>query len=357
MILCYEGTPGSGKSYDAVKKIIDNLKLGRVVYTNIDGMGDADCREFIKVLTGLDDFDLANKLFYYHPNDVHNVYPTIKHNAFLVIDEAHKWFNARNYQDPKNKAFADWCSTQRHFGYDVLLITQDIGKIDSQVRTNIEWTYRYKKINFFGKLISNSYTCNVFQEDASGKPLRNVKKSYDKNIFRCYRSYVTKQIKEQGIQPNINILKHPIFYAIPLLLVVFFYFFSKSGFAKGNIIPGGAKAVEMTSSAPAGLDASAASDVSVSSPVASALDVKPLDAVASVASSAEIVSPVPASALDSYVVIGFIADTASPENGFFYYRPLKGSVNIRMRASKVAFDSLCKCNSTARLQAGDIIDF
>ena len=36
MIVGFVGTPGSGKSYDAVKKILFNLKKGRHVYTNID---------------------------------------------------------------------------------------------------------------------------------------------------------------------------------------------------------------------------------------------------------------------------------------------------------------------------------
>ena len=47
MIIIHEGVPGSGKSYDAVRKIIDALKKGRVVYTNIDGLDKDQCREYL----------------------------------------------------------------------------------------------------------------------------------------------------------------------------------------------------------------------------------------------------------------------------------------------------------------------
>lgn len=39
MIIFFDGNSGSGKTYEAVKKIIDNLRRGRKVYTNIDGLG------------------------------------------------------------------------------------------------------------------------------------------------------------------------------------------------------------------------------------------------------------------------------------------------------------------------------
>ena len=58
MIIGFAGTPGSGKTYEAVKKITDNLQWGRVVYTNIDGMSDPECLEMIKSYCGLSDLAL-----------------------------------------------------------------------------------------------------------------------------------------------------------------------------------------------------------------------------------------------------------------------------------------------------------
>lgn len=361
MIICYEGTPGSGKSYDAVRKVLDNLKLGRTVYSNIDGLDDPEKREFIKLYTGLDDYDLGTKLICFHARQVYDIYPTVKSGALLVIDEAHKWFNSRNWQKPENTAFADYCSEHRHFGIDILLITQDINKVDAQVRSNIEWTYRYKKINFVGRLISNSYLCHAFQEDGSGKPLKTIRKQYEKRIFQCYKSYVAKEMKEQGIQKNTNILFHPIFYVLPVLLIGFVYLFSQSGFAKGQIIPGASKAVANLKEKKTveGQDNETASVVppvvSEAVPVASE---SPIYTALAVTGSTEVleVGHRAGGQGNSYVVIGFIADVDTPENGMFYYRPL-GTSGVRMRASKLDVDRLCRCNSTARLQAGDIFEF
>ena len=62
MIIFYEGVPGSGKSYDAVVKIVANLRRRRPVYTNIEGIGEPKCKEMIKCLTKLDDFDIDKYL-------------------------------------------------------------------------------------------------------------------------------------------------------------------------------------------------------------------------------------------------------------------------------------------------------
>lgn len=238
MFMVFEGTPGSGKSYDAVRKIMDNLCLKRTVYTNIDGMRSDECREMIKCVTGLGDFQLKNLLRFIPNSKVSDFYTDIELGSLIVIDEAQNYFNARNWKSQANEGFSRWASTHRHYGFDVVLITQDIARIDSAVRSLVEWTYRYKKLNFFGDLVRNKYMCHAYSGDASGKPLSRLTRSYDSKIFKCYQSYVTKDVKELGVMKHANILKHPIFYAIPVVLVAFLFLFFKSGFSKGNIIPG-----------------------------------------------------------------------------------------------------------------------
>lgn len=248
MIICYEGTPGSGKSYDAVKKILDNLRRGRKVYTNIDGMGDSAKREYICKLIGFDDITLFTNLIYFDRNDeeLFNFWEHMEQGSIMVLDEAQNYFSNRDWQSDKNKAFCKWASTHRHYGYDVVLITQDFEKIDSHVRTLVEWTYRYRKMNFFGSAVKNKYIVYAFAGEPSGKSLSKHIRSYDHRVFFCYESYVSKDIKELKIQSHINILKHPIFYAIPVMFGIFFFFFMKSGFSKGEIIPGSHAAIAAT---------------------------------------------------------------------------------------------------------------
>ena len=52
---------------------------------------------------------------------------------------------------------------------------------------------------------------------------------------KCYKSYFTNGTKEIGIEKPANILKHPIFYAIPLVLGLFLYFLSQSSLLSGDL--------------------------------------------------------------------------------------------------------------------------
>lgn len=241
MIICFEGTPGSGKTYEAIRKITDNLKLGRVVYTNIDGLDIKLNRESIKSFCGLSDFELETQLFFLPHFLINEFWKHTKKGSLILIDEVHKWFSARDWASDKNKGFAEWASTHRHEGYDVVLITQKLEKVDSHVRSLIEWTYRYKKLNMFGSLVQQKYKRASFcGEDTTGKPLDNKLYTYDKRIFHCYKSFVSSDVKELGIMSHSNVLKHPVFLLIPISLVVFIFLFFKSSFVQGKM-PGAGK--------------------------------------------------------------------------------------------------------------------
>lgn len=237
MITALVGTPGSGKSYDAVQIIIDNLKKGRIVYTNIEGMEDRKCYEALKVVAGLDDYEMSERFHCLTNAQVMEFWKHIKNKSMVVIDECHKNFNARNWQSVANNECTLWASTHRHSGHDVLLITQSIEKMDKQLRDLIEWTYLYKKNNFMGKWAQNMYLRYAYMEgDTNGKPLKCEKRFYKPEVFACYKSYVSGDIKELGMMKHANILMHPIFFAIPIIfgLMIYMVFF-KSSLGTGDL--------------------------------------------------------------------------------------------------------------------------
>lgn len=236
MILFYEGTPGSGKTYDIVVKIVANLAKGRKVYTNIDGLDDVACLEMIKFKAKMDDFDIKEKLVHFTTEQAKNFWDYLEPGCMVVIDEAHKIFNARDWQSKENRKCADWCSTARHEGIEAVFVTQKIEKVDSQIRSLTEWTYRYKKINFMGSLINKSYLCFAYAGDDTTTPISKKAGRYNKEYFRCYKSYAGKDIKELDIQTHANILKHPIFFMIPIALLATAYFLSQSSLASGDIL-------------------------------------------------------------------------------------------------------------------------
>ncbi|MGD9686357.1 MAG: zonular occludens toxin domain-containing protein [Desulfobacter sp.] len=254
MIAFFVGTPGSGKSYEAVQKIVDNLRLGRVVCTNIDGMEVEAHQRYLQEITGLSDYQFKNQFIFLTPENVVKFWEsytvtddldgtpveTVRYicpkGALIIIDEAHKHFNSRDWQNVQNRKLADWASTHRHDGYDVIFITQDIEKVDKQVRTLTEWTYFYRKVNFLGGAVQKKYLCYSYSgDDHRGTPIAKNVRTYNPRIFGAYKSYSTADAKEVGFMQHVNILKHPVFFAIPLVLAFCVYMFSKSSFASGDL--------------------------------------------------------------------------------------------------------------------------
>ncbi len=237
MIIGFAGTPGSGKTYEAVKKITDNLMIGRVVYTNIDGMSDPECLEMIKCYCGLSDLAITRLLHFLEELQVPEFWRHIEPGCLVVLDEVQKVFSSREWQSVKNNQFASWASTHRHNGFDLVLISQSMERVDSAVRSLLEWNYVYRKVNFFGGAIQKKYLCYSYGgEDTNGAPLKKEVRTYKAIIFRCYKSYVGKNVKELGIMQHVNVLKHPVFFAIPIVLFFTLYMlFAKSSLATGDV--------------------------------------------------------------------------------------------------------------------------
>lgn len=234
MYIIHEGVPGSGKSYDAVKRMLDVLKGKRVVYTNIDGVFNQRSLEAIAAYTGLDYSEVRQLL---RPLDnqtqVKRFWEHCESGSYIIIDEAQLYWNSRDYQLQDNKDHGAFASTHRHQGYDVLLITQRAERIDSALRALCEWRYRYRKLNFFGGAIKASYLCYSFNGD-DPKVLNTRKGTYDKRVFLCYSSYVG-DASEKSVRKPPNILNHPIFYGLGFVLISVVYLFSQSGLAHGDI--------------------------------------------------------------------------------------------------------------------------
>ena len=243
MIIGYVGTPGSGKTYEAVKTILANLKSGRRVYTNIDGLESPDCRRLIQDSLALDDYEFNKRLVFLDKVQTKTFWTIVKDGSMIVLDEVHKDFSNRDWNTAENKVFADWASTHRHHGFDLILITQDIEKVEKHVRSLIEWTYFFRKVNFFGGAVSNKYMCYSYSgDDHQGKPLASSVRTYNKFVFACYKSFVTKDTKELGFMSHVNILKHPVFFILPFLLIFAGYMLYKSSFFHGDMF--GAKSMQ-----------------------------------------------------------------------------------------------------------------
>jgi len=245
MILAYEGTPGSGKSYEAMVCIIDNLKRGRKVYSNIDGADDAECREGLRILCDLGSWDLDTMYIFLKKEDIGKIPLMGATNCIFVIDEAHEFFSNRDWDTQKNKDFVKWAKSHRHSGIDIVLISTEIEGLDKQLRGLCQWTYQYAKMDYFGSAVKNRYDVAVYRGWVTMcKPFRKFSRQYDQKIFCSYKSYVTDEIGELKLHKPLNILRQPLFYILPVLLIFTVYMATKSSIFGHGMIGGVQNLVE-----------------------------------------------------------------------------------------------------------------
>lgn len=66
-------------------------------------------------------------------------------SALILIDEAGVWFNSRDWQidGNKRKEWVKFFSQSRKFGYDIVLVAQDVRMLDRQIRSMAEYHVKH----------------------------------------------------------------------------------------------------------------------------------------------------------------------------------------------------------------------
>ncbi|HCG9215581.1 TPA: assembly protein, partial [Vibrio parahaemolyticus] len=97
-------------------------------------------------------------------------------------DEAHMSLPSRGLP----AAILEWFSIHRHYGVDIILLTQNIRKVHRDIKDMIEVTYRCTKNTAMGS--SNSYTKKV-QDGCNGEVVNTSIRSYKSEYFPFYKSH------------------------------------------------------------------------------------------------------------------------------------------------------------------------
>jgi len=234
MINLLEGVPGSGKSYEAVAyHVIPALKAGRKVVTNLPLNVEAiravnpDWAELLEIrrgpqpLLGGWDAEAANRgepayLVGVFPD---GVVPELTHKGLpampppsnqrlfagvwdfydtwrgegnigplYVIDECHVSFPREQMR--KGKMTPDeviqWFKISRHFGADVLLMTQRMKALEEDVAGLAEMHIRVRKATFLGR--PNEYVRKVFAGLRGGEVSSDIR-PYKPEFFGFYKSH------------------------------------------------------------------------------------------------------------------------------------------------------------------------
>lgn len=146
MIKCYTGVPGAGKSLHSMRLIVAYLRAGKNVIANFP----------VKI----NDIKKNTGHFFYVPNKALSV-PYLRtfckmlheenqeNQTLLMIDEASVKFNCRNFNDKDRMPFLEFFPQHRKYGFEIVLISQNMRQIDRQIRDLIEIEVIHRKLNNF----------------------------------------------------------------------------------------------------------------------------------------------------------------------------------------------------------------
>lgn len=229
MIEGFEGRVGSGKSFAAVRRMVEHLSRGLTVATNItlnwDGVvefarseyGVEVNRDQLVDLSHLDDEKLGE--FYKWTPKGEPGAPVL-----VVIDEAHLIFNARDWAKTSRGLLAFLTQSRKH-DTDIIFISQAMTNVDKQFRVLFQYIWRFRDlrkttvpglgirwdtmlqvITFGAHSGEMLLACNY---DYDGKTLNNREfVSMDKRIFACYNTReLHSSFSRSGQAKKVNLKK------------------------------------------------------------------------------------------------------------------------------------------------------
>jgi hypothetical protein len=147
MIEIFEGRIGGGKSYHAVERICKYLAAGGVVATNITLNWEGVCR-YCRARWGVDpDREQWVEVVEEQIHVFHRHVPkgTKDKPTLVVIDEAHAYFNSRDWSQA-NREFLWFLTQSRKAFIDVIFISQSANNIDKQLRALFSYLWRFRDL-------------------------------------------------------------------------------------------------------------------------------------------------------------------------------------------------------------------
>lgn len=221
MIYLYSGTPGSYKSFHAVKESINTLVAGHNLITNFPLAYEKNkrCKKKMRsVYEYVNNIDLT--VDYLIDFAIQHHRQTMKMQTLVVIDEASIKFNSREFNNHDRLAWINFLANHRHFNYDVILIAQNDRMIDRQIRALIEIEYKHRAVKhanfilslanliFRGLFFVQEYWYPCKQKTASSFHLFNKKIAdcYDTMGLFVYKQKQVKQIKD--VKEVKNVAEH-----------------------------------------------------------------------------------------------------------------------------------------------------
>lgn len=194
IIEAFTGKLGGGKTYSAVERIFAHLLKGGVYFGNVTLNWDYVKSWAYEIGYVLDDKQyqpLTNdqiQEFYRHVIRGSDAQPVL-----LVIDEAHLFFNAREWSKTAKEVLT-FITQTRKVSVSMIVITQHLNNLDKQFVRMIQYDWRFRdmkkwKLPALGIAWPLNQILQVCIDAQDGKTVMSRRfTSKNKRIFKCYES-------------------------------------------------------------------------------------------------------------------------------------------------------------------------
>lgn len=207
MVWIYTGTPGSGKSLHCAQDILFKLKRGQRVICNFPINIECVPKRYRKLFYYVPDEELTPQFLFNFAMENHK--EKKEGQTLLFIDECQRIFPIdRKYTNKKE--WEQFFQLHRHYGYNIILVTQMVSYINKGVRIQAEYEVKHRKVNnykLFGALLGlvvggalfTSLEYWVGSRQCTNQTWFTYKKKYGK-LYDTFSGFTTDYGDNQGLQ-------------------------------------------------------------------------------------------------------------------------------------------------------------
>lgn len=192
-IYLYYGKIGDGKTYHVlVNEVLPAVRKGRKIYTNLDGLNVRRLSQFVGREVEVVQWNSTEEIraaFQLAQDDKEGLSLQVERGSLLIVDEAQMIFDARQWKDT-GPGTLRLCEYHRHFGLDIVFITQSPGRLDKSLCRLANESLHVKNLRFLGSLFGKRYVINVRQTPWDRETMATMTGAFKSEYFALYRSAV-----------------------------------------------------------------------------------------------------------------------------------------------------------------------
>lgn len=147
MVTTYTGTPGSGKSLHCADKILFYLKHGKRVICNFPINEKMIKPKYRKNFLYLPDSELTPHYLFEYAKAFHK--EKKEDITIIFIDEAQRLFPIDRVYE-RRKEWEQFFQLHRHYGFSIILVTQNLSYINKGIRIQTEYEVKHRKVGNYG---------------------------------------------------------------------------------------------------------------------------------------------------------------------------------------------------------------